>query len=314
MSRWRSHLHPADAAIAAIITLALVTAAAAGLWQLLLIHAALLAGYALLIATLGRWPYLRPLAAMTLVWTLYQTLGALGMDAMPYRADGALARLDTWLFAGHNPTFWAERHQTPARTETFAFFYGLFIPYINLSLLIGSLGRAPLERDQFVTGWVFTYCINYLGYIFLPAQGPGGFLAAQYATPLAGGLFYKIVLTSVAHTGGLRGVFPSLHAGSSLYLCLFDLRNNRLRGLTYLPVVVMIYGATIVLRYHYVTDLIAGTAIAASCATLGPRVFLNWAAGRSRLGLPALPQGEGDVLPALPPAGLADAAGFLPAN
>jgi hypothetical protein len=45
-----------------------------------------------------------------------------------------------------------------------SFVYGAFIPYINLSLALGCLGRPPGERDRFLTGWVFTYAISYLGY------------------------------------------------------------------------------------------------------------------------------------------------------
>jgi PAP2 superfamily len=317
-------MHPADYSILAILILAISTAALAGsgeeLRRILFIHLAMLVGYGIFVLALIKWgrlgwtAYLRPFVAMGTIWTLYCTLGWLGMAAMPFRADNFLARVDTWTFAGINPTFFIQRWQTRGRVEFFAFFYGLFIPYINVSLLLGSLGRPALERDQFLTGWVFTYCISYVGYIFLPAQGPGGFLAGAYSMPLHGGYFYRMVLVGVANSGGLRGAFPSLHVASSLYLCLFDLRTNRLRGLTYLPVVVMIYCATIVLRYHYVIDLLFGTLIAFVCVQIGPWVFLRWAQNRRSAGVPAFPGGEGDVLPDIPTAGGCGAAAVLPAN
>jgi hypothetical protein len=323
-ARLSLQIHPADRAIFAILAVAIALAAAtsrkAAVRPLLLAHLVLLAAYALFVLAAVRWSrsgwvsYVRPLAAMWTIFTLYYTAGQLGMAAMPYRADADLSRIDTWIFGGINPTFFVQRWQTPARVELFAFFYGLFIPYINLSLVLGALGRPPLERDQFLTGWVFTYCISYLGYLFLPCQGPGGFFAGSYTVPLQGGFFYALVVKAVANSGGLAGVFPSLHGGSSLYLCLFDLKTNRLRGLTYLPVVVMIYGATIVLRYHYVTDLIAGTIIAVSCTHLGRCAFLKWAQARQYAGLPALPGGEGDVLSDIPVDGRDYAPALLPAN
>ncbi|MGD1276676.1 MAG: phosphatase PAP2 family protein [Tepidisphaeraceae bacterium] len=317
-------LHPADRAIFAILALAVALSVVAGgrpeVRSLLLAHLVLLAGYGLFVLAAVRWSragwvaYVRPLAAMWTIFTLYYTAGRLGMAAMPYRADASLARIDTWMFAGINPTFFIQRWQTPARVELFAFFYGLFIPYVNLSLVLGALGRPPLERDQFLTGWVFTYCISYVGYLFLPCQGPGGFFAGSYSVPLQGGFFFALVVTAVAHSGGLIGVFPSLHGGSSLYLCLFDLKTNRLRGLTYLPIVVMIYGATIFLRYHYVIDLVAGTIIAVSCTHWGRWAFLRWARARRDAGLPALPGGEGDVLSDIPADGRDYTAAVLPAN
>jgi len=317
-------LHPADRAIFAILALAVALSVVAGgrpeVRSLLLAHFVLLAGYGLFVLAAVRWSragwvsYVRPLAAMWTIFTLYYTAGRLGMAAMPYRADASLARIDAWMFGGINPTFFIQRWQTPARVEFFAFFYGLFIPYINVSLVLGALGRPPLERDQFLAGWVFTYCISYLGYLFLPCQGPGGFFAGSYTVPLRGGFFYSLVVTAVSNSGGLIGVFPSLHGGSSLYLCLFDLKTNRLRGLTYLPIVVMIYGATIFLRYHYVIDLVVGTIIAVSCTHLGRWAFLRWAQSRRDAGLPALPGGEGDVLSDIPADSRDYAAAVLPAR
>jgi hypothetical protein len=262
-----------------------------------------------------RWvAYARPLAAMGTIFTLYTTCGWLGMAAMPYRGDAVLSRIDTWMFGGINPTFYVQRWQTPGKVELFAFFYGLFIPYINLSLVLGALGRPPLERDQFLCGWVFTYGISYLGYLFVPSPGPGVYFAEAYSVQLHGPLFYPIVLAGVAKSGGLFGAFPSLHGGSSLYLCLFDLKTNKLRGLTYLPVVVMIYCATIMLRYHYVFDLVVGTIVAVSCTQLGRMAFLRWAKQRQAAGLPAIPGGEGDVLPDLPTDGRNYATAVLSEN
>ena len=85
-----------------------------------------------------------------------------------------------------------------------------------------------------------------------------------------------VVLDGVESSGGLQGAFPSLHVGGSVYLCLYDLRVNRLRGLTFLPLVLLIYVATIFLRYHYVIDLLAGTVIAAGCIPLGQWAFRHW--------------------------------------
>jgi hypothetical protein len=322
--RLKLQFHPADRAIFAILLLAILVGAFGvhrpGVWPLLASHLALLAAYAAFALAAYKWErarwvaYVRPLVAMGTIFTLYTTCGKLGMAAMPYRGDAVLSRIDTWMFGGTNPTFYVQRWQTPGRVELFAFFYGLFIPYINLSLVLGALGRPPLERDQFLCGWVFTYCISYLGYLFVPSTGPGAYFAAAYSVQLQGRLFYPIVVKGTAMSGGTLGAFPSLHGGSSLYLCLFDLRTNRLRGLTYLPVVVMIYGATIMMRYHYVIDLVVGTIVAVSCTWLGRIAFLRWAKQRQSAGLPAIPGGEGDVLPDFPTDGRDVAAAVFSEN
>jgi hypothetical protein len=313
---------PSDRTVLALLGLsvlvALVRLPAVGqpLVGLLVVQVALLTGFGAVVAWCVRHerrpavPFLRSLATVAVIFTCYTTLGSLGMVAMPYLADADLSRWDTWL-CGVDPSLWMQRFLTPGRVEFFSFVYAAFIPYIYLSLALGCLGRPPVERDQFLTAWVFTYAISYLGYLFVPAHGPVWFHEQDYTTALEGGFFYRTVLQGMETTGGLQGVFPSLHVGCSVYLCLFDLQTNRLRGLTYLPLVILIYAATLVLRYHYVVDLIAGTVIPLACVPLGKRAFLRWARAREAAQVPALPGGEGDDLPAVPGPGAAHAGPVL---
>jgi hypothetical protein len=321
VDRVRLAIHPADRTILAILSLAALVALVrwpvkgASLTRLVAAQVGLLLGFgvaAFLMARFERSAWVlgaRPVVTVTVIFTLYTTLGLLGVAAMPYLADAFLWRADRWLL-GFDLSLAIQPYQTWGRVAFFSFVYACFIPYIYLSLFLGCLGRPPLERDQFLTGWVFTYAISFLGYLFVPGHGPGVYQAAAYRVPLDGGFFYDMVVRGNEMTGGLQGVFPSLHVGGSVYLCLFDLRTNRLRGLTYLPMVLLIYVATIFLRYHYLVDLIAGTAIAVACQPLGERAFLSWALARQRAGWPALAGGERDVLPPLPNAG-ADRAGLV---
>jgi membrane-associated phospholipid phosphatase len=317
-NRFLLRVPPTDRTVTALLVLAVTVAsvclpAGAPLSELLALQVALLAGFLTCVAAMLRWErqrwvqFVRPAVTVGVIFTCYTSVGKLGVAAMPYQADDELARIDTWLF-GVDPSNFVQRYQNPATVEFFSFIYAAFIPYINLSIALNCLGRPPLERDQFLTGWVFTYAISFLGYLFVPAHGPLLYPEAHHHRPLEGGYFLDVVRQGVEASGGLQGVFPSLHVGGSVYLCLFDLKTNRLRGLTYLPMVLGIYVATIMLRYHYVIDLVAGTVIAAGCIPLGQRVFLRWARRRQAAGLPALPGGEADALPAVSGAGPADAA------
>lgn len=318
-------LPPSDRAMLGILALAVLVAAVRlpvigpGLQGPLVFHAGLLAAVAVAVAAMAQWErqtwvlYARPTLTVFVVFTLYSTLGQLGIAAFPPGVDAGLSRADNGLF-GLDPSLALQRYQTPGWIEFFSFIYAAFIPYIHLSLFLGCLGRPPLERDQFLTGWTFTYAISYLGYLFLPAHGPVIYHARDYHVSLQGGYFYNLVLQGVEASGGLQGAFPSLHVGGSVYLCLFDLKTHRLRGLTYLPMVLLIYLSTLFLRYHYVVDLIAGTILAAGCIPLGQAVFLRWAQRRQASGLPALPGGEGDVLPHISGPGTLDDPRLLPAH
>ncbi len=295
ISRWPTH--PSDCIVLAVLLLAVATALvrlqAVGT-ALLGVHLVLLATFATACWLFARWPhspkvgYLRPLITATVVFTLYSTLGKLGFAAIPYLADGFLSRADQWLL-GFDPSLAMQPLQSPTWVEFYSFVYGAFIPYVYLSLLLNSLGRDPGERDVFLTGWVLTYAVSFLGYLFLPAHGPVVYHVAEYDVTLTGGVFYRAVLAGVEAAGGPHGAFPSLHIGCALYLCLFDLKSNRLRGLTYLPMVLLIYVATVFLRYHYVVDLIAGTLIASTCTWIARRAFMGFQvsnAGRATSGSP----------------------------
>lgn len=301
-------IHPGDWILVALLILANIVCI--GRWPavgatLTLIVVAL---FALLIAevvamfVLARWedhrwvPFVRAALAVTIVFSLYTLLGKLGVLAMPYLADAALSQVDNW-FLGFDPSLVIQPFQTPGRIEFLSFAYAAFIPYIYLSIFLGCVGKQPLERDQYLTGWIITYAISYLGYIFIPAHGPGVFQADQYDVALEGAFFYRIVVLGNDATGGLQGVFPSLHVGCSVYLCLSDLRKNLLRGLTYLPMVVLIYVATIFLRYHYIIDLIVGTFIPIVGILLGERIITKWAELRQGAGLAAVPGGDADNVP-----------------
>jgi membrane-associated phospholipid phosphatase len=280
---------PADWACLFILTTVNVTLFVAWLrgapilgWMLL--HLVIFFGYAALAAFMSirrdrPWiPWVRAFAVVTIMFSLYSTLGQVVFIAIPWEGDPALHAIDTWLFGGVTPAIWAERFVTPGSLEFFSFCYGFFIPYLYLSILTGLIGRPERERERFISGFAILYAVSFIGYLFVPARGPILFNAADFSTALNGGFFHELVVNTIDASGGPHGAFPSLHVGAAAYACLFDLRYNRLRALTYLPLVVLIAMATVVLRYHYVVDWITGVMIAVFSFALSHA----WTANRER--------------------------------
>ena len=272
-------VHPADLASLGILsvvtaTLALATARGAPLRDALLLHAGLLLGYALLAAALRHRSatVLRGIAVIAVMFTLYTTLGHVAFQAVPWLADPWLERADRALFGGRSPALMLAPLGATRWAEFLSVFYAAFIPYLYLSIFLGLIGRPERERDEFVIGFATLYALSFLGYLFLPARGPIVELAGQFPNPVRGGAFHALVLRSVEAAGGPHGAFPSLHVGASFYAALFDLRQgNTLRALIYAPLLVLIVFATLVLRYHYVVDLLAGVTLA---------LLAVWAASR----------------------------------
>jgi hypothetical protein len=236
--------------------------APAGPWAL---HALLLASFGLLTSAIVRYhgaawaPWARAIGTVTVMMILYSSLGRPVLSMIPWRADAWIEAADRFLFASRSPAHWAARHVGDRGIEFWSAIYGFFVPFLSLSIFLGCVGRPGRERSRFLAGFAVTYALAYLGYLFLPTTGPVEFLGT---TPPRGGAVHRMIVDSVASTGGNHGAFPSLHVGASSYLCLFDLRHDRLRGLTYAPMVVLIAFSTLFLQYHYVVDLLAGVAIA----------------------------------------------------
>ncbi len=236
-------------------------------WEAFLLHGGLLVAFAAVVLLTG-W---RAVPTIAVMFTLYVTLATVPFEVIPWRCDPLLARLDEILGFGTSPVLALASQVGPTEVEVFSFVYACFIPYLYLSILLGLVGRSESERIGFVTGFAATYALSFLGYLFVPARGPVAYLATEFTAALEGGTFLRIVTQAVDDLGGPHGAFPSLHVAASCYLCLFDLRTNPLRGVTYLPLVILIAAATLVTRYHYVVDLIGGLVIALVASLIARR-------------------------------------------
>jgi hypothetical protein len=280
--------HPAELATLGIlavvtVTLGLALASGAALLQPALLHGALLLGFAALVLLLARhaqasWAaLLRGVAVIGIMFTLYSTLGHIAFEAIPWRADAALNAADRALFLGNSPSLlWAGQPQTRT-VEFLSFFYGAFIPYLYISILLGLVARPPGEREEFVTAFALLYAFSFLGYLFLPARGPIVELAAQFPGDLHGDTFHGLVVRAIDSMGGPHGAFPSLHVGATFLVVWFDLRHHNLAARLDLhsaahPDRV----ATIVLRYHWVVDLMAGVSLALLAIWLAPILVQRW--------------------------------------
>lgn len=267
----RSTLSLAEAIVAALLGVVCLVFAI-GARDALPLHFSMFVAFVAVIAIARRrrWPNgWRALAIVVVLMTLYSTIAEPAFAAMHGSRDALLARADRVLAGGYDPALLAERFASPRNAELFSVVYGFFIPYLWLSIMLGCVGRPDSERSPFLLGLAIVYGAAYLGYLFLPTRGP--IEHYHFAHALHGGSVYAMVLRSVAQTGGNHGAFPSLHVGASAYLCLFDLRWNTVRGMTYVPMVILISLSTILLRYHYAVDVLCGLALAAGASLVTRR-------------------------------------------
>ncbi len=301
MNRLRECLRPGDLVLVSLLALACALAllrlpAHPEVRGPLLHHVAVLAGLVALLSlsAAGRLPSssaVRVVASLAAMFSLYESLGRMGFLLHDRAVDAALSRADTLLF-GVDPSLWLDGRADRGLVEAMSFVYLFFIGWVYLSILLECLGREEEDREAFLLGLMLTYSLGYLGYLLAPAQGPVGHHAASYLHPLPGGPIYSAMRAAVEANGGAVGAFPSLHVGGAVFLCLFGLRRNRMRGLTYLPVVPLVALSTVVLRYHYIVDWFGGIAAALVALYVTPRLLTAW---RPAPAAPGSGRGPGDA-------------------
>ncbi len=207
--------------------------------------------------------------------------------------DQALLDLDLAIL-GFEPAFWLERFNLRPVVEYFAFFYFsyfvLVAAYMVVMLWVRPPGRATSE---YAIGSLLVLCLGQLGYLVVPGTGPIHHFADQFAGPVDGGMFWSWVTHTVAAGGALRDIFPSLHTALPTWYALFSWTQAR-RDRRWRPAAVVcswfalnIMISTMVLRWHYLVDVLAGLALALFVSLLAPRLAAWEVRRRMRLGLSA---------------------------
>ena len=136
-----------------------------------------------------------------------------------------------------------------------------------------------------LTGVILIAGIGHFVYTLVPGFGQYMYLAHEYRAPLKGGTFYNLILEAVSGAGPLRDIFPSLHTALPTCCALFSWRHYpRVAPIaTFFAVNIML--ATIVLRWHYAADVVAGLLLAGFAIVVAPRLVEAYQARRAEVGL-----------------------------
>ena len=276
---------PALSAVACtlgVVTLTLLVALLAGrpVSGSLALHAGVFVALAVIVRIASRLAgaeartLVTAVTVVVVMFFLYTSLGHAAFAAIPWNGDPWLRAADRMLGFGLEPVLWVNDalDQHPWTTEVLSFFYGLFLPYLYLTIFLGFVARPRESRRVFLLAFALLYGVSFMGYLFVPARGPVVLMEAAFTAPLEGGLFHGIILRSIEGFGGPHGALPSLHVGAAVLGTTFDFRHgDRLRGLIYVPLVLLIALATLALRYHYLVDLVIGSALAVAALLVAER-------------------------------------------
>ena len=208
---------------------------------------------------------------------IYQSLGNMIQYLQP-DIDPYLIRIDLFLFGAH-PTVWMERWITPWLTDllSLAYFSYVFLPFILVLTLYLKGRNEVFGQTMFIL--TFGYYLSFIGYILFPAIGPRFTQVHLYSVPLEGSFitdFTRDTLNALQHNK--RDCMPSGHTQIALMVLFLAWRHEKTLFYIFTPLVTGLIISTVYLRYHYVIDLIAGTALAIGCVLIAPRVYRWWKA------------------------------------
>jgi len=207
----------------------------------------------------------------------------------PHNYDTVLAAWDRAIF-GVNPTQWIHRFAHPVLTEYFQIWYNVFQLMLVVPAIEFYANRRMRTFRVYAMTLLFGFSLSYLLYFIMPAIGPRfevhDFYGIDRELP---GVFLTGPLRDFINAGNNitpdmqnpydvvnRDCMPSGHTMMSVLGILLAWRfRSRWRWLITIGGISIII-STVYLRYHYVVDLMAGTALAVLVYYLHPWLARLW--------------------------------------
>lgn len=191
----------------------------------------------------------------------------------PNDIDPLLVKADYAMFGLH-PTVWMENLANPMLTEYLQIVYSLFyfLPLI-LAVLLYFENRMR-EFDFFAMVLVYGFYLSYIGYFLFPALGPRYTIAEMHSTAISGLWFTEHIRTTLDTLEKVqRDAFPSGHTMMTALTMFYAARYHKKYFAVLLVIGSSLIFSTVYLRYHYVSDVLAGLVFALLVVVTAPALY-----------------------------------------
>jgi membrane-associated phospholipid phosphatase len=225
----------------------------------------------------SRWlSWIRDLAPFMFCILVYTNLHDTIHFVNPNDVHATLIAIDQWMF-GVQPCVWAQQFYHPFLTDLFSLAY---MNYFLLSVAVVGWTMAEGRRAEMreaLLGTVLCLYSGYVLYVLFPAAPPRFVLASEFVRDFSGSWLAEAQrqIVSVGATSS-RGAFPSLHCAVTLITLIYAYRFKKLLFAILLVPGILLVGATVYLRHHYVIDIFAGFALAIVVHAVAPKLALGW--------------------------------------
>ena len=196
---------------------------------------------------------------------VFDNLGPFVLATSPVDRDPWLVAADRLLFLGSDPTRLLEPLTGPLLLEALTVCYALyyFHPIVLGALLWRDdrVERTPGQRfPPFAFAMLLTFYVSYAGYFLVPAIGPR--FTVSHGGPLPRAAVAKAIDGTLDRLEtNRRNCFPSGHTMVTVAVLVEAARRSRKTFLGFLPFAAGLVAATVLGRYHYVVDVLAGLAL-----------------------------------------------------
>jgi membrane-associated phospholipid phosphatase len=200
--------------------------------------------------------------------TLEPLIGALRGGAQ----DDLLIAADRRLF-GVDVTVWLQRIVHPLLNDVFFLFYATYyFLALTLGLILWRRDRATARRYVFTL--MLCYYVSYAGYFTIPALGPRFAQASEYSVSLTTSRISRTISDTINTLEKTKlDVFPSGHTMIAVAVLLVARKRAPETFVYFLVLASGLIISTVYCRYHYVIDIIAGTALAFLTVPIGDWIY-----------------------------------------
>ncbi|MDR1339184.1 MAG: phosphatase PAP2 family protein [Prevotellaceae bacterium] len=186
--------------------------------------------------------------------------------------DGFFERLDVAIFGCSPAMEFSKAFPQPLVSEIMYFGYFAYYPlFLFLFTWFFFVKPGMAERAMFCC--LCPFFIFYMIFALVPVAGPQ-FYYSLSNSQVPDGYFFSSLMRGIQDLGEKpTGAFPSSHVGLTIIVMILLFENARKYFYIILPVAIVLTAATVYIKAHYLTDVIAAFIVAPLILSLSKRIF-----------------------------------------